>query len=176
MRSLLHRFDRRVTKTIQAWPDAVRPWMEAATTLAHPIVVLAIAGVLLWPDWELPRHAAAFAGWTVIATLGVGAVLKLVLRRRRPITYIVRKWFSTFSFPSGHTTGATAAYGALAVLGISFMTSGLLSGVLAVFCLALVALVGVSRVYLGAHYPSDVVAGWLLGLAGVIAFGVWMAA
>lgn len=169
MRSLLHRFDRFVTAYIQAWPKGLRPLMEGATTLGHPIVVLAIAMVLLYPEWQLPGRAAAIAGMTIVGTIVVSSVLKLFLRRKRPVTYVMKKWFSTFSFPSGHTSGTTAAYGVLAVLGVFFASTWLAVAV-AVAAVALIVLVGLSRVYLGAHYPSDVVAGWILGIAGVGCF------
>src|SRR6056297_2491572 len=67
------------------------------------------------------------------------------------------------SFPSGHATGAMALYGFLAY--VIARDAGSLRRRFEViyWCAALVALVGLSRVYLGVHYPSDVATGWLVG-------------
>lgn len=174
MRSLLHRFDRHVSKIIQAWPDGIRPLMICATTLGHPIVALAMAAGLLLPGWRLPGDAATFGGWVVIGTIAVSSVLKLALRRRRPVTYVMKKWFATFSFPSGHAAGTTAVYGVLAAMGL-FFAGGATATLTVLIALVIIVFVGLSRVYLGAHYPSDVLAGWLLGLAGVGCFVLGMA-
>lgn len=105
------------------------------------------------------RLAVAFA----IELTGYVTIKKLACRPRPFITLpeVVRLIAppDEFSFPSGHTAGAFVA---LVVIGNSL-------GVLAVPLALLACLVGLSRVYLGVHYPSDVVAGALLGsIAGAV--------
>ena len=65
-----------------------------------------------------------------------------------------------YSFPSGHSTNAMSVYGSLA--------AGTRKKWLAVLAAALPLLVGVSRVVVGAHYPTDVLAGWLIGVAAIV--------
>lgn len=166
MRTLLYRFDRRVIIAIQNWPTWVRPFMILATTAAHPLVVVALAvGLILFGLETAPM--IELCGWTIIGALFLGSILKLVLRRRRPITYVVKRWFTTFSFPSGHAIGATVTYGAFIYLAWVFVAVPIAS-IITLLGVGLIVAVGVSRVYLGAHYPSDVVAGWFIGALAVI--------
>jgi undecaprenyl-diphosphatase len=108
--------------------------------------------------------------WAVIMAYGAilfNSLLKVFLHRPRPdIIEITYKKFNGYSFPSGHTFGSTMVYGLFA-----YAITGLLSSpwdyLVAGILVLLILLVGISRVYLGAHFPSDVVAGWLLGLAAI---------
>jgi membrane-associated phospholipid phosphatase len=102
----------------------------------------------------------------LIAALGgagvINALLKLVFQRPRPeLAYI---HLETYSYPSGHAAVATATFTTLAfVLG---RRSGRRRTIaIAAAAIALIALVGFSRLYLGVHYLSDVMAGWSFGLA-----------
>ena len=72
-------------------------------------------------------------------------------------------WRSGYSFPSGHTTNATIAYGVLGVLVARLPWPTAIRVAIEVVLGAIVFGVGLSRVWLGVHYPTDVVAGWLLG-------------
>ena len=110
------------------------------------------------------RHGLLLATGAGLAT-AAAQVLKRVCRRTRPSLGIrgftaLAENPDTFSFPSGHTCAAVAVAFALAGQGAA----------LGAFMAALAAGVGVSRVYLGAHYPLDVAVGGLLGAgAGILA-------
>jgi len=77
------------------------------------------------------------------------------------------------SFPSGHALFAACVFGGLAVLLTDRMETRLLQILVWVIAVSLILLVGLSRVYLGVHYPSDVLAGYAIGVIWVtaIAFG-----
>jgi len=168
MRDLLHRFDTYFIKRIQAWPKVVRRLMKFISMTGFPFVTLGVGIVLVMVGIGQGRSDYLLSGITIFATISVSSLLKLWLRRSRPLTYIPKRWFiATASFPSGHSTGAAVAYGTLAVLAIE--SAAFPVGVIIAILLGIwVVLIGISRVYLGAHYPSDVIAGWLLGLVGLL--------
>ena len=108
--------------------------------------------------------AASLGSWLLYSSL------KLIFQRPRPdLPHLVPA--GGYSFPSGHATATAALFFTLAL--VYCRHSGSRSGRVLVLSIAalLALLVGISRVYLGVHYPSDVVAGWAAGglLAIVIA-------
>lgn len=113
-----------------------------------------------------PRRALVL----VVALAGaalLGDADKLILERPRPAAGGRLVGVESSSWPSGHATTTAAGFGALAAV----CRRGRFRAVVAGLALALVLAVGASRVYLGVHYPSDVLAGWTLGglwLAGVL--------
>jgi undecaprenyl-diphosphatase len=139
------------------------------STLVLGLILLSVTGYLL-----LARKRAA--AWLMLGAVVSGVVLNNVLKfsfaRPRPDLVPPAVRVFTASFPSGHATMSAITYLTLGALlarthseipmRIFFMT---LAGLLTV-------LVGVSRVYLGVHYPTDVLAGWCIGTAW--AMGCWV--
>lgn len=131
--------------------------------LVIPLDIGITVGLLAFRRWR----AALFFGLSVggAALLNVGA--KQIFARVRPELWISIAPETTFSFPSGHAMGSMALAVALCVLLWSVRWRALIVVVAAVF----VFLVCLSRLYLGVHYPSDVLAGslasfaWVMGLA-----------
>jgi undecaprenyl-diphosphatase len=113
----------------------------------------------------------------VLLTLGGGqlllSLLKLAVDRPRPeiVSHLVE--VLTLSFPSGHAMGAALTYGTLAALACRFAPGR--ASRICLWAVAVLAtlLVGISRVYLGVHWPSDVLAGWCAGAAWAAA--CWLA-
>ncbi len=141
--------------------------MLAITNGGQPLTIILFAtGLMVWSVWNHQTSMAVACG-IVLATVIVSTVLKLILRRTRPETeYVANMFYPTFSFPSGHAAAATVGFGFIAYLafaGLALPWSMILGAVAIVFGL----LVCVSRVYLGAHFPSDVVGGMLLGFVGI---------
>jgi len=136
-------------------------------------VLLALAvsvGGLLW--WKGARLGVVMAP---LATLGVAAstvsVLKPLISRARPPLALRLVTESEPSFPSGHSTDSTALYLAVGLLLAVLVFRRPVTRVLVVALSGLVAmLVGVSRLILGVHWPTDVLVGWSLG--GLIALVV----
>jgi membrane-associated phospholipid phosphatase len=122
---------------------------------------LALVAVL----WLTARRKAAFA----LAGSMAGAVvlenaLKLAFYRSRPMPYFGPAPGS-YSFPSGHALFATCLYGALALLFAREFKRSANQAIVWIGAILLVLCIGWSRVYLGVHYPSDVLAGYLAGAA-----------
>jgi undecaprenyl-diphosphatase len=113
------------------------------------------------------RHAreAWFAGLALWGSLLLNTPLKLVFERARPALWDPLERHATYSFPSGHAM-ATATLASVLIL-LYWRTRWRWRVVAA--SLALVALVGLSRVYLGVHYPSDVIGGWAFGVLWTVA-------
>ena len=124
-------------------------------------IVLSLAANL----WALERRRDAVF---TIGTMGAGfttGMLKILVGRPRPAQEFRRhqKTFKDNSFPSGHATHYTAFYGYVFFLAQRSMPAGPLRTAVMAYCLTLIALVSPSRIYLGHHWASDVLAGQLVG-------------
>lgn len=163
MREFIRHFDTKITESVVQLPASFHGFFLLVTNLGHPIVTMSIGAAIAVMSGIQSNVRLALSGAVVWVALGVGSLLKLLFNRSRPLTeYAANIWLDKLSFPSGHTTGATVAYGLLALLAWQFLPQPwnyIATILLGIF----VVLVGVSRIYLGAHFPSDVIAGWLLG-------------
>lgn len=143
------------------------------------------------PHWTAFMKAVTFFGgktWTILAvavstsilfffykkryalfivlTCGLGAGVNLLLKhwfeRERPNFYrlIVE---SGYSFPSGHSMGSFILYSALAIVFVKIAKRTVLDAFIIACCASIILTIGISRIYLGVHYPSDVVAGFAAG-------------
>jgi undecaprenyl-diphosphatase len=128
------------------------PWMALIGSIA---VVLLLAGNL--------RLVLMLVGVAVLQDLG--ALLKLLIERGRPPAGPVEVWgqLSSYSFPSGHTLGATLVFGFLffAVEHCSLPVAA--RRAVQALCAAWIILMGVARMALGAHWPTDVLGAYLTG-------------
>lgn len=115
------------------------------------------------------RHWLPVLLLAVPGGLLLNAVVKLAFERARPTFDHPLVHLSTFSFPSGHAAGATVWWGFVLVLWWACERGAAARVAGAVVAVALVLLTALSRVYLGAHYPSDV-------LAGIAEGTLWLAA
>lgn len=129
---------------------------------ARTVVVLLAAALIMtllarrWLDAILLMLAPAAAELFM-------ALLKLLVHRPRPPLEDARIVDSGFSFPSGHATLAATFYGTVAFLLILRARPEWLKALIGVVAAIIVFAIGVSRVYLGVHYSTDVLAGWALG-------------
>ncbi|HEV7193642.1 MAG TPA: phosphatase PAP2 family protein [Jatrophihabitantaceae bacterium] len=123
-------------------------------TVLIPVVIVVCALLLR----RAPR-VAAFVAVSAAGGIGLSSVVKFVVDRPRPpLVHLVH--VASSSFPSGHATQTAAILPALAIAAVAF---GARRGAALAVAIAGSLMVGVSRVLLGVHYPTDVLAGWLLG-------------
>jgi undecaprenyl-diphosphatase len=126
------------------------------------VTLATVVGVLAFLFHGRRRHALVLAGAVLLAFLS-SEVMKAFYSRPRPDLVPHGSYVYSASFPSGHSTLSAATYLTLAMLISSLepkrRTKALVYGV----ALAFLFTVGLSRVYLGVHWPSDVLAGWCLG-------------
>lgn len=96
----------------------------------------------------------------------INPILKLIVHRPRPSVKHLVKTFG-YSFPSGHASGSMIIFGSLITIVPLLNWSLWLVLVCQLICVALIVIIGVSRVYLGVHYATDVIAGYLEALAWI---------
>jgi len=151
---------------VGAWNTATL----VGTTLAQTETVIAVtAVVVLVLRWRLGRwRESLFLIAVMGGELAVFLSVTAVVHRARPPVARLDPAPPTSSFPSGHTAAAVALYGGIAILAL-WIYGRRPATVLASILLACVPVyVGFSRLYRGMHYPSDVLAGALLGGAWLI--------
>ena len=145
-------------------PSVARDITSLGSTVVLTLVT-ALSAIYLCMDSK--RQAAYLLVATVLSGTLLNSVLKVVAARPRPDIVPHLTTMSNYSFPSGHSMMSAVTYLTLAALvargrppGVRrscFLSAGLLT-----------ILVGMTRVYLGVHWPTDVLAGWLFG-------GIWTA-
>lgn len=139
------------------------------TTLVMVVTLVAVLAFL----FHRKRIHALVMGGAVLAAWASSQVTKGLFSRPRPDLVPHEVYVYSGSFPSGHSTMSTAAFLTLAMLIASLEVKRRSKALAMILAALIVAGVGFSRVYLGVHWPSDVLAGWCLGagwaLAGWIA-------
>ena len=158
-------FDDPFTAAVKALPLPVAFW-EVCTSAGGPFLVLVEIALVLVA--LLTRHIRLAI---ILAAILIGAsiftdVMKNLIERPRPPGDALAPWLG-YSFPSGHALNSTVTYGLLAVVAWRSRLPELTRSILVAIGVAVPILVGLSRVALGVHFPSDVLAGWLAGVAFV---------
>jgi undecaprenyl-diphosphatase len=161
------RFDSGVRMWVHGFASpALTAAMQSITILgSQGLLVAFIAAVVVF--WKLRWRRAI--GWLAISLAGSAvlvAVLKYGFQRPRPVPFygpVLR----SYSFPSGHSLSSFCFYGVLAGLVAARVRSLWIRILVWASAALLVLTIGLSRIYLGVHYPSDVVAGYLAALVWV---------
>lgn len=130
---------------------------------------IGLAIVFLARGWH---RGALLVGVTMAGTGLLDTVLKLSFGRTRPEAFFDYPLPVSHSFPSGHAFFSASLLGGFAVLISGRIRSRVLRGLLWAVTIGLILLIGFSRVYLGVHYPSDVLAGYAAAIVWVTAVAV----
>jgi undecaprenyl-diphosphatase len=165
-------FDTKILQSLRSPDDPSKPlgpaWMEPALedltavggSTVLVLVVLAVVGFLVL---QARYRTALFIALTALSGELLNYGMKQLFHRPRPsIVPHLRAVFST-SFPSGHAMESAIVYLTLGALLMRVAESRLTKAYIMFIAALLTFLVGLSRVYLGVHYPTDVIGGWIVG-------------
>lgn len=161
-----------ITSFDMAIITAVR--LHTTSTLSQAMVVVTEFGAMpfyvvfggIITVWLCIKKQIAIGIMLVVCSGGSGLMtllLKSIVMRIRPdmMPVIVE---TGYSFPSGHSVTAVCFYGYLAYLCYRYASSNMVRYSTLVVCIALILSIGISRIYLGVHYPTDVVGGYIGGM------------
>jgi undecaprenyl-diphosphatase len=165
-------FDTKILQSLRDPADPAKPlgpaWIESALldltaiggSTVLGLVIVSVVGFLVLQT----RYRTAFVVLiTTITGEALNATMKYVFNRPRPtIVPHLREVYST-SFPSGHAMESAIVYLTLAAILMRATDNRVTKMYILGIGVLLTALVGISRVYLGVHYPTDVIGGWIIG-------------
>ena len=127
------------------------------------IVVVGVAALFLWHTEH--KHSARLLLAATIGNILLNGALKLVYHRPRPSVFAWQTTAVSSSFPSGHAMSATVVYGTVAYLLLRLQKHRWAKMLTLTGATLLILLICLTRLYLGVHYPSDVLGGIVVGLA-----------
>lgn len=128
------------------------------------LLILVVSAALLL--WRRGVRTALWLAMTVLAGMLLNVALKQVFAAPRPDLLPHLDIVHTYSFPSGHAAGNMILFGALAMVVAGRSAYGAAA--------LIIVVIGCSRVWLGVHWPSDVLAGWIEGLGWLALCRVWL--
>lgn len=170
----LYHFDSGIRRTVFSWqPQRWTTVVKIGTQLFNTHQLLIILGLaILILGFTASYRDASFLAATTIGGAVINTLLKLVIQRPRPADHVLMH-YGGWSFPSGHSITAMIVCGCLIIILWRHLNTSwplwLLTGLLSL----VIIFIGYSRIYVSAHYPSDVLGGWSLGLILVVINWHW---
>ncbi|HJQ28783.1 MAG TPA: phosphatase PAP2 family protein [Rubrobacter sp.] len=166
------RFDRAVLLWIHStFPGWLNEPMRLITALGYYWFVLPLLAVVVFlfyrRGWKL---SAILLSVSTAGSILLTTILKAVFERARPELFDSGYHASYYSFPSGHATIAVGFYGMLTLI-LAYRLRGFARWAVLLFGVLVVLLIGFSRLYLGVHFPTDVLAGYLSALLWLVCVG-----
>lgn len=164
--------DEPLMRWINGWPEGLSPFFVfLSTATKSPLVIAGMVGFLVWLFWKKERRVGAAitaVGW--LAANEVCDIFKAAISEPRPCS--IADWVVVHGVGCADSMGTASSHAAnMMFVGVSLT---FLNWRIGVPWLAIGFLVGLSRIYVGVHWPSQVLLGWLVG-AGVAGL-LWMAA
>jgi undecaprenyl-diphosphatase len=162
-------FDRPLLDALRGLGQYMEVWRDVSASANLPLIAIGV-GIVAWLAW---RHqfaeAAIVVGLLAVITAG-SELVKQVIARPRPPGFVNGELGVVYSYPSGHILEATVIYGIIAVLIWRSTLPRPVRFIIPIVFAAILALIAVSRVAVGAHYPSDVLGGFLAGIGFLALF------
>lgn len=157
-------FDEPIYNTIISFRSSgLDTFMRFITSLSNPVVIIFLCSLSLIFLFIKKRWPIALVSTSLIS-VAFNQGIKNIVKRPRPLRLRLIEE-SGYSFPSGHAMGSMAFYGFVILLISKSKINKYFKMVLILILSVLILLIGVSRVYLGVHYPSDIVGGFILSMA-----------
>lgn len=166
----IHRFDDNLIGWVQGMESpGMTKWMQAFTWIGSglPVIIITIISMIVLYVFLRHRRELLFLAVVIAGSALLNALLKLAFQRARPTIHRLIE-ASGYSFPSGHSMAAFSLYGGLAFLIWKHIPTATGRVMMIIVSAAFILTIGLSRIYLGVHYPSDVAGGYFLS-------GSWLA-
>lgn len=173
--SMTHSFDSNIISWVQGLETPLLTIIMKFFTMiggGMPIVIIMIMVMAILYQFLGHRRELIFIAYVMMGSWLINKLLKQVFQRDRPMFHRIAE-ASGYSFPSGHSMNAFALYGAIAFL-IWKHVPTLFGRIMIIILSSLfIVIIGVSRIYLGVHYPSDVIGGYLMS-ACWLTLSIWL--
>ena len=165
-------FDQPLLDTARTWTAWTSVWQALSASANIPLIVIGV-GMVLWLFLTGRRKEALVVFLLLVAVTAGSEGVKQVTARPRPIGTDPTIPGVVYSFPSGHVLEALTIVGIIAIRCWRNLEHQALKVVIVALVVVWVALVGIARISLGEHYPSDVLAGLFGGLGALGIYG-WL--
>ena len=168
------RFDESVRGFVHSFASPFLTELMRGFSFVGSTLFLILLGsvIVVWLYLKKHRHGAILFSMTTVGAGLLLSLLKLAFGRARPEPFFDTILPASYSFPSGHSLGSFCFYLALAAILTNRVETLRLKITIWTLAVLLVLLIGISRIYLGVHYPSDVLAGFVVGFIWVVTIAV----
>lgn len=159
----VHTFDQTIINLIRQFSPSKTSFFKAYTVFFNtlPIMIVVVVGVAVLFMYKFYRIGFFFLLIPLVGSI-INVGIKDMIDRARPQTNQLLH-YGGYSFPSGHSAIATLVFGSIILLVQRLPIPRYVKWLLIAILLFAILLVGISRIYIGVHYPSDVLAGFCLG-------------
>ena len=165
----LEPYDKYVTEKVLSFrSDSLTSFFKFVTDLGDRntyLIIIAVLIIFFWVKFKNWKLILQITGILILSSLSNVALKRVINRSRPSLEHLVN--VNTLSFPSGHSMSAMAFYGFLIYLCLISKIPAVLKMLLITILSILILSIGLSRIYLGVHYPSDVAAGFVGGIMWV---------
>ncbi|WP_172793937.1 phosphatase PAP2 family protein [Pediococcus damnosus] len=137
------------------------------TTLGNPLPHIGFILLLVaWLIYSKHYRLLSFAALALLLDTSGNQVIKQLIERPRPLHKLIS--IGGYSFPSGHSTGTTVLLGSIMIIAAVLVKTNWRRWLIYLGSFMGILLIGISRIYLNVHYPTDVLGGFLLGTTIVL--------
>lgn len=158
-------FDIIIRSTVISWRNEIlNPILTDITYLGNPNTIIFFCIVLLFFKKTRLEYGMPL-GIAVSCSATIQTIIKVIVHRPRPPVENFLILQGGFSFPSGHSCSGLVFYGLFAYLLLYTTVDKTVYKTVGILFIVLAIIIGLSRIYVGVHYPTDVLGGWSLGLA-----------
>ncbi|WP_099975065.1 phosphatase PAP2 family protein [Lactobacillus terrae] len=165
--SFIRNFDNSIINYLYDPSQGIVQFCQVITHLGDELTVTILVTITVIVLFILKRYySALFIALNEIVATGINSILKHIFTRARPVHHHFVD-ASGFSFPSGHSVGMMTFMLSIIILTLYISKKISTKIIVSIICTIVIILIGLSRIILGVHYPSDVFGGYLLGLVTV---------